>query len=239
MKEEKNTIELKMHTIILLVGPSGSGKTFFAENKLIPSLKSHKGVTVSHLSSDDIRRELLGDDSISKKDQRMMHVSKQAFNLLDSKLKNLTSYPVNSSFVIVDSTGLNKEFRDSVKKVSEQNNYNLSVIIFDYKGREPYYRYITDEESKSVTSRQIDYMRENVMQEISKKNFNDIHRIKTREIDDYEIIISDHQRYLDCFLDEDSEHVIIGDIHGCFEEFIALLEKNGFEIKDGKIVGVK
>ena len=233
--ESKVILDFRMHSIILLLGPSGCGKTYFTKNKLIPSLKSYDGVSVSHLSSDDIRRELLGDESLSKRDNKMLYSSKQAFNLLDAKLKALTSYPVNSNFVIVDSTGLNKDFRDSIKEVAKQNNYNLSVIIFDYKGREPYYNYITDEESKVVTSRQLKYMRENVMREVSKKEFRDIHKIKTRNIDEYCVKISDYEEYSECLLSSDLDYVIIGDIHGCYKEFIALLEKNGFEIKSNKI----
>jgi len=241
MNIEKNIIELKMMSIILLIGPSGCGKTYFTENKIIPSLNGYDGVRVSHISSDDIRRELLGDKSISKMDKKMLYASKQVFNLLDSRVRALSSYPINSEFIVIDSTGLSKDFRDSIKKIADDNNYNLSVIIFDYKGRESYYRHITDEESKSVTSRQIEYMRDSVLREVSKKTFNNIHKVKSREIEDYEIKISDYDKYSECLLPSGPDYVIIGDIHGCYDEFIALLESNGFEIdKDNKkIIGQK
>ncbi len=232
--KEVTTIDLRMHTIILLIGPSGCGKTYFAEKNLIPYL-TNKGVTVSHISSDNIRRELLGDMNISKKDQRMLFASKQAFNLLDAKVRALTSYPINTDFVIVDSTGLSKDFRDSIKNIADDNNYNLVVVMFDYKGRAPYYDYITDEESKAVTSRQIDYMRESVMSEVNKRTFRDIYKIKSRDFDKYQVNIVNQDKYLECILSPDFEYVIFGDVHGCYQEFIALIEKNGFEIKDGKI----
>lgn len=235
VKKDVTTLEFKLHTIILMVGPSGCGKTYFIENKIIPSLKSYGNVSIAHVSSDDIRREILCDNTLSKKDARMMHASKQAFNFLSAKVEAFTSYPINTDFVIVDSTGLSKDFRDGIKKIAEDNNYNLSVVMFDYKGREPYYRHITDEESKATTSRQLEYMRESVMSEISKKTYRDIHKIKTREMDDYAVSISNYDTYQECVLSSEFDYVIIGDIHGCYEEFVALLEKNGFEIKDGKL----
>jgi len=234
-------ISLRLHTIILLIGPSGCGKTFFTENKIIPSLKNAGDVSVAHVNSDNIRRELLGDMSLSKMDQRMMHASKQAFNLLEARVKALTSYPINTDFVIVDTTGLSKDFRDDIKKIADDNNYNIAVIMFDYKGREPYYRFIGDEESRAVTSRQLEYMRENVMREVGKKTFHDIYRIKTRELDEYDVNITNYDKYQDCVLSDEFDYVTIGDVHGCYDEFIALLEKNGFEIdkESKKIIGYK
>jgi predicted kinase len=232
--EEISTIELRMHTIVLLVGPSGCGKTYFTEKNIIPKIKEN-GFTYAHLSSDNIRRELLGDMSISKMDPRMNYSSKAAFGLLNAKLRALTSYPINTEFVIVDSTGLSKDFRDDIKKVADDNNYNLVVVMFDYKGRSSYYDYITDEESKAVTSRQIDYMREKVMSEVSKKTFRDIYKVKSRGFEKYTISFSDVERYRECQLSSELDYVIIGDIHGCYKEFVELLEKNGFEINNGKI----
>lgn len=241
VSKDITTISLRMHSIIMLVGPSGCGKTFFTENKIIPALKKTGDVSVAHINSDDIRRELLGDMSLSKKDSKMMYASKQAFNLLDARVRALTSYPINTDFVIVDTTGLRKEFRDSIKKIADENNYNLVVVIFDYKGREPYYRFIGDEESKAVTSRQLEYMRDTVMREVSKKIFQDIYRVKTHEMEDYEISITNHEQYQDCILSPEFDYTTIGDIHGCYEEFIALLEKSGFEIdkENKKIIGYK
>jgi len=233
------TIDLRLHTIILMVGPSGCGKTYFAENRILPSINALGNASVSHVSSDEIRRELLGDMNLSKKDPKMMYASKQAFNLLDARVRALTSYPINTDFVIVDTTGLSKEFRDSIKNIADDNNYNLVVIMFDYKGREPYYRFIGDEESKAVTSRQLEYMRDTVMREISKKTFQDIYRVKSHDVEDYEINVINHEQYQECLLSSEFDYTTIGDIHGCYEEFLALLDRNGFEIKDGKISHVE
>lgn len=229
------TIDLRLHTIIMTIGPSGCGKTHFIENKIIPEIKKHDGVKVAHVNSDNIRRELLGDMSLSKKDMKMMYASKQAFSLLDAKVRALTSYPINTDFVIVDSTGLSADFRKNIKEIASENNYNLVVLMFDYKGRQMYYDYITEEESRAVTSRQIDFMRENVMSQVNKSTYPDIVKVKNRELNDYVINLTNYKEYQECILPSEYDYVIIGDVHGCYEELVLLLEKNGFQIKDGKI----
>jgi predicted ATPase len=242
INSEVTQIELRMNTIVFLIGPSGCGKTYFTENKLIPELRAQGDVKIHHIASDEIRRELLGDTTLSKKDAKMLHASKPVFELLDARVRALTSYPVNADFVVIDSTGLSKDFRDSVKRIADDNNYNIAVVMFDYKGRQPYYDYLSqDEESKAVTSRQIKYMRESVMSEVSKKTFNNITKIKSHDLDGYKIDIVDYDRYQECILPSGFDYVTIGDIHGCYDEFIALLEKNGFVIdkENKKILGHK
>lgn len=234
IESKVTTFSIKMHTILITIGPSGAGKTTFVNEVVKPSLES-KGVRVAHVSSDEIRRELLGDDSLSKKDSKMLHASKAAFNLLNSKVDALTSYPINTDVVVVDSTGLSEDFRSDIKEIADKNGYNIAVVMFDYKGRQPYYEYLTDEESKKTTSRQIKYMREEVMSKVSKKTYREIYKVKGRDFENYKIDIFNQEKYNRCILPAKYDYVAIGDIHGCYDEFIALLEKNEFSIDSGKI----
>jgi predicted kinase len=236
IKSDVTQIELRMNTIVFLIGPSGCGKTHFTENKLIPELHAQGDVKIHHVASDEIRREILGDQTLSKKDAKMLHASKPAFELLDARVRALTSYPVNADFVVIDSTGLSKDFRDSVKRIADDNNYNIAVVMFDYKGRQPYYDFLSDdEESKAVTSRQIKHMREKTFSEVSKKTFNNITKIKSHDLTQYSVSIINYDRYQECILPSGFDYVTIGDIHGCYDEFVALLEKNDFVVADGKI----
>lgn len=239
-KEAEVFLEFKMNSIILLIGPSGCGKTYSTENKLIPGLKSGRDVKVHHVASDDIRRDILGEPELSKMDKKMFNVSKPAFQLLNARVNALTSYPVNAEFIIVDSTGLSQDFRNSIKTIAEANNYNIAVVMFDYKGRAPYYDYLSEEdERKAITSRQIDYMRQEVMRDVSKKNYRNIIKIKTHDLDKYKIEVINYEEQESCNLPLEYDYITIGDIHGCYDEFIALLEKNGFIIdkENKKILG--
>lgn len=229
-----NILELNMHSIILMVGPSGSGKSTLIENNIIPGIKKFgDDISIHHVSSDSIRRELIGDDTISKSDPRMLSVSGQAFDLLDAKVKVLTSYPVNSNFVIVDSTGLNDKFRNSIKQIAKDNNYSLTVVMFDYKGRAPYTEFLTGEESKRTTLTQLDHMRKNVMRDVCKKNYKHIFKVSNRNFNEISINVNGYDLIKECELSPEFDYVTIGDIHGCYDELISLLEKNGFEINDG------
>ena len=117
-KQEKKepvhtTFFLKTHTVLVLIGPMNSGKTHFANDVIINGIKkSHGGsLNIQHISSDAIRRELLGDPGVDKMDKRMVQVSEQAFSVLYNRLENATSYPVNADLVIIDATGLDKKWK--------------------------------------------------------------------------------------------------------------------------------
>lgn len=249
--QEQNTVEasvktvfkFKMHTIILLVGPSGAGKTKFSHEQLIPQLKanatSKKTINVQYIGSDDIRRQLLGDPDADKMSREMMHVSHQAFDVLFNRLKNVTTYPVNADFVIVDTTGLNKDFRESIIKLAHDNNYSIAAILFNYKKRDEYYDGIKGgPESIRVTSKQLDEFKFRTLREITKKNYSVIEEVKSRDFSKIEISVEDYDLYNSHVLPVGPEYVVIGDVHGCYKELVELIEKNGFSISDEGYISV-
>ena len=83
MNNEKVIYDILPHTIFLTIGPSGCGKTYFCKNYLIPKLKqlspikNRENVSINYISSDDIRRVLLGND-LDRNHAGMMVVSKMA-----------------------------------------------------------------------------------------------------------------------------------------------------------------
>lgn len=238
---EVTNVNFKTHTVILLVGPSGAGKTSFANGYLIPGLKANtsgeKKINVQYIGSDAIRRELLDDPDMDKMAKEMIYVSEQAFDTLFNRLKNAVSYPVNSEFVIIDTTGLNKDFRDQVIKISRDNGYNVSAILFDYKNRKDYYENIKDgSEDIRVTTRHIDTFKNTTIREIGKKDYDVIVKVKSRNFDKYNIVVENYREYNEHYLPFGPEYVIFGDIHGCYDEFIELLGKHNFEVSsEGRI----
>lgn len=242
---EVTNINLKVHTVILLVGPSGAGKTSFAMNYLIPGLRANssgnKKINVQYVGSDAIRREILDDPSMDKMAKEMVYVSEQAFDMLFNRLKNAVSYPVNAEFVVVDTTGLNKEFREQVIKISRDNGYNVSAILFDYKNRKEYYENIKGgSEDIRVTTRHIDTFKNTTVREIGKKDYDVIVKVKTRNFEKYNVIVDNYEELNSHYLPFGPEYVIFGDIHGCYDEFISLLGKHGFEISsNGRIFHIQ
>lgn len=229
---ETNTLSVKLHTIFLLVGPSNCGKSTFAE-QLSDNLKqilekNDLAPNVQTLSSDNIRRQMLGGD-YNKYDSVMLEASSQAFNVLFSILDNVTQFPVNCYFAIVDTTGLHKDFRTQVSKIADKNHYNVHTIIFNYSNCKDYYKY----GCSAVIANHLKKFKTSVLSEVFKE-------FKTKSIvkshnyyNNFEI--SDVGTYNSNFLDSRKIYTIIGDLHCCLDELKSLLELNGYVINDGLI----
>src|SRR5579875_2105939 len=130
-------IKTSIHTIFVLIGPTECGKSTFTREVLLPQLRigdfdKNFKMNVQVISSDDIRRELLGHD-YDKHDKIMMEASAQAFDLIEKRLEAVTSFPINAEFVIVDTKGLSEEFRKQVCDIAKKNQYNVEAIVFDYR----------------------------------------------------------------------------------------------------------
>lgn len=226
---------IKLHSIIFLVGPTNSGKSYLVENTLIPQLRSSSSLplNIQYLSSDEIRRDLLGKE-LNKYDREMIYASKHAFSLLEEKLRILTRWPINADVVIVDTMGMNQYLRNTVIDIGGQNHYNLYSVILDFKNRDEYFTHINPEQDtfvKSSINKQIIKLRSEIVPNITKKDFTDIFRIKTRSlatnfsIDKADIILKTKTKLDDSFI-----YAIIGDIHCCYGELKELITKLGFEI---------
>lgn len=244
-------IKIKPQSLILFVGPANSGKSYFAENYLIPQLRAefeglNKIANIQHISSDNLRRELLGfnpfsdskENMIFKTDNRMDSVSDMAFALLDLKVKLAMSYPVNADFVIIDTTGFNKEFREQMKKLAFENHYNFQPIIFDYKKREDYYAFagISGSFGKKIISESVKRFREK-QSELNKKIYPNQIKIKSNDFSNLKIEMENKESYNKYFLPNDGiEYLVIGDIHQSYDELKELIIKNDFIIDENDMI---
>lgn len=255
MKEAKisNEINLKLHTVVLLVGPTNSGKSYFAKTQLIPWLRSamiNEGMVgifesrrkeymnIQYLSSDDLRREVLGQPDAHKYDPKMMHASEKAFKLLHAKLDMAMQYPNNAQFVVVDTTGLNGDFRDRIVKQAKDANYNIAVVIFDYKNGDEYLRHVDPkDQDKRILFNHLKKMRQDVWPTINRKDYDQIIKIRSKDFGDYPIKVTNVLDFETCCLDPKKQYDVIGDIHGCLNELKVLLTKRGYQVNaDGLIV---
>lgn len=232
-------LNLKIHTVILLVGPSGCGKTYLSKNKIIPLVRKQiegclSKANIQYLSSDDLRRELLGDPNITygKNTHEMQAVSEQAFDLLYRKLELVTSYPVNADIVIVDTTGLNLGFRNKITSIAKNAHYNTCCIVFNYKDRADYYKYLNDTHDLSIVSAQINRLNRDTMGELRKRDFDNYLYIKKKDFDEFEINIEDAEHYASHILPTHLEYPVIGDVHGCYDELMDLLKELRFTVVD-------
>lgn len=239
-------IQTKVHTIFLMIGSTECGKTTFAQEVLIPGLRfkdeaRNLSANVQYLSSDSIRQEVLG-YPYDKYDQVMMEASSQAFHLLFEKLKMVTTFPVNAEFVIVDTTGLTEDFREKVRDVARDNNYNVEVILFDYRKREDYY---ASERSKKLITNHINRLKKDVLSSLSREGYSKIHKVRAKDFycvedrkanPDYKVVVQDLEEYVATALPQDQKYIIVGDVHECVDELQGLLLDYGYKIEAGKLV---
>ncbi|RIX60179.1 metallophosphoesterase [Paenibacillus nanensis] len=239
-------IRTKVHTILMLVGSTECGKSTFAREVLIPQLqRSEAGVqarsNVQYLSSDAIRQDILG-YGYDKYDQIMLEASSHAFQLLFERLRLVTSFPINAEFVVLDTLGLADDFRAKVREVAKENNYNVEVILFDYRKRDDYY---SSERSKKLISGHLNRLKRDVLPVLSREGYAAIHKVKAKNFfdpstnlrnPDYTVDIQDWDAYLATQLPREYNYIVVGDVHECVLELQGLLKSYGFLVgDDGKL----
>lgn len=233
----KKIFNTQLHTIITMVGPTNCGKTFFSKNLCIELSNKlrENGVepNVQYIGSDEIRMQLLGTTNISKYSSRMTEVSYQAFQQLYQNVKLATSFPINAHFVVLDTTGFNKEFRENIQKIAKENHYNLDVVLFDYSKIDHFHKFVENNEGAkyvhNLINEHVKKMHQTVAREIG-KDYTSRHTIK-KPNQEYTYHIKNLDLYRKTFLDNDKKYLIIGDIHECIDEFKQLVLKYGFAIK--------
>lgn len=238
-------IQTRMHTIFMLVGATECGKSTFATEVLIPQLRmvdSSRGLrtNVQYLSSDSIRQDLLG-YAYDKYDQVMLEASSHTFQLLFERLKLVTSFPINADFVVVDTIGLAEDFRGKVRQIAQDNNYNLEVILFDYRKREDYY---ASERSKKLISNHLNRLRKEVLPVLSREGYRHIHKVRAKDFylpdegranPEYRVSVQDWEAYLSSVLPQKQSYIVVGDVHECVGELQGLLRDYGYRIDNGKL----
>lgn len=238
-------IELPMHTLVIMVGPSQSGKDTFINNVLLPKVeKDYPLIGCPIISSDDIRRELLDEPLLHKYDNRMLHVSKQAFDLLRYKVELAMQFPLSlrNGLIVVNTTGINNDFRSDMVALASKYNYNAACIVFDYRGGiSEYLRYIEepDSETKRIVADQLTRLRTKAMPNFKSRDYlGGVHKIKEKDFSNIEVSISNYEDYRTSRLDEEKDYLVVGDVHGCLPQLLGLLKKAGIQMDEEAIPAI-
>ena len=215
-------IEIPQHSIVMTIGPSNSGKSYLC--KMLCQYLTAIGTPFTYISSDEQRREVLGAATMHKHDHRMMAASKAAFEMLHLKLDIHTRFPINTPVVIVDATNLSKVSRSMITSYAKRNNYNLVGLLFDYKDQTDYFKYVDDQIDKWTIIDMVKMMRREVTKELDKSVFKAIHRLETIDFSDVSFEYNDSRPRGKKV--EEANVCVVGDIHGCYEEFLEMLQDN-------------
>ena len=213
----------------MTIGPSNSGKSFLMKNNLIPFLEN-KNIKHKYLSTDEIRKSLLMED-LHKHDNKMQTVNKQTFDLFHKEIDLFSSYPVNIPVIITDATNLSKESRNDIINIANKNGYNILGLVFDYSDLNDYTKYIDDKIDKKEIFYQVKKFRQETIKDINKKEFDSIHYIKSNN--DFDKIHFSYQENNSGRFINFENICVVGDLHGCYYEFLELLHDNkGIEFID-------
>lgn len=217
-----NKLIFTPNTIILTIGVSNCGKSYFCENHLIPFFKSHDILT-QYLSTDNIRRTLLGETGDTHKhSQDMLSVSKQAFSIFHNLLDNYTQYPINTPVIIADATNLSAEARKQIFDIAKKNHYNVVGLLFDFTDRENYYKNCDETSKKSVIRDQLFHFKEKTLPNLEKRDFKRIYTIKDLDFDKFNFVYEESN--IEKFDTSKFErYCVFTDPHGCLDEVIDLV----------------
>jgi predicted kinase len=213
-------IETKLHTVFILVGPSMCGKSTFARQfQLALDEQLHKvGVpgVVKVISSDAERQSLYSHGSLHRYSGLMSEASEAAFKVLMAKFEAAIMFPINSEFVIIDTTGMNDQFRKEVKKIADKHEYRTELVTFEYTNKS--YASESTPAEKLVVDSSAARFKQKVLPNLGRKEHDGNIRIRERdpnhwfgievEIEDLDIYAKSH-----LYLPLHEELVVIGDIH--------------------------
>lgn len=204
----ENPLAIPYSSLLILVGTAGAGKSTFAQKNFPRNMS---------VSTDECREILCG----SRRNQK---ISEDAFDLFyfitEKRLKN--SYPT-----IVDSTALYRKNRQRLREIADSYQFSTTLIFFDLsleeclqndQGR-------TFSVGEEVIKRQFRSLQK-AKEQLEEESYDHIVVLKSREeIDNLSI------RLTDSLVERKDKGPfdIIGDIHGCYEMLVSLLDKLGYQ----------
>ncbi|MFQ5696459.1 MAG: AAA family ATPase, partial [Terriglobia bacterium] len=205
------TIDIPELALVVLIGPSSAGKSTFARRHFQPT----------EVLSSDFCRALVADD------ENDLAATKDAFEVLHFIAGRRLA---GGRLTVVDATNVKPEDRKPLLNLAREHHCLAVAIVFDLPQR------ICHERNRQrrdrnlrpyVIQRQSRQMRRG-LRGLRREGFQYVHTFSSPEEVDAATI---ERRPLWCNLQhEHGPFDIIGDVHGCFDELVALLEKLGYEV---------
>ena len=212
-------------SLVLLIGASGSGKSTFARKHF----GKHEVV-----SSDECR-------GIVSNDENNLAATNDAFDLLYYIIgKRLR----NGYLTVVDATNVQQETRKGLIQLAREYHTLPVAIVLDMPQRicEDRNEERPDRDFGNHVIRQQKQQLKRSIKGLKREGFRQIYVLKSPEEVDSVTGIVREKLYNDK-KDVTGPFDIVGDIHGCYDEIIELLEKLGYSIDkiadDGKNFGIE
>lgn len=198
-------------SLVVLIGPSGCGKSTFARRHFKPT----------EVLSSDFCRGLVSDD---ENDQT---ATKEAFEVLHFiAAKRLAA----GRLTVIDATNVQPEARKPLVALARQFHVLPVAIVLNLPER------LCHERNRSradrdfgphVVRQQSQQLRRSI-RNLKREGFRHIFELSTPE--EVEEVVIERQPLWNNLRHEHGPFDMIGDVHGCFDELRALLERLGYEI---------
>ena len=206
-------LEIPELSVVVLVGASGAGKSTFARRWFLPT----------EIVSSDACRAMIADD---ENDQT---ATPHAFDLLHTIVgKRLTL----GRLAVIDATNLYPEDRKPYLQLAEQHHAIPVAIVFalpDSVCLERNAKRTDRTLREAVIRRHGEAVRKSVRQ-LAREGFRHVYVLRTpAEVDSVEVVrtpLRPNRHKADT-----GPFDIIGDVHGCYEELIALLQQLGWRVE--------
>ena len=200
-------LRLPSNGLVVLVGPSGSGKSTFAQKHFDPQ---------AIISTDSCRKLLSG---TLKSTSELQEYSEGAFVMFYAWIRARLRHNL---LAVADSTALRRGYRDALMAIAREEHVKVVFLFFDTKKDE-----CVLNDAKRI-------MAERVGEGVIKKQFSRLNESRgwlrhadevypIKPTDEVEIEFTQIKNAI-----ESPAIDVIGDVHGCYDELIELIEKLGY-----------
>lgn len=205
---------IPFHTVIITVGPTYCGKSTLLKETVKNLRKQYKESNIVYLSTDEERKEVLT-KTYDRHSKEMLYASKAAFDILQCKLKAAISYPqsLKNHLIFIDSTGFSEVFREEIVKLCKEYQYNPVLLLFNYKDKKDYYKYVPSA-SLNIVKENVNKFKRKVVNNLNTKLYERIIRLNKREVRlNIRFNSVDYSAYLTTILPTNYKYAVIGDTH--------------------------
>ena len=207
-------IEIPEFALVALIGATSSGKTTFARKHFLPT----------EILSSDFFRGMVCDD---ENDQS---VSREAFDLLfyaaNKRLDRMRT-------TVIDATSVQASARKQITALAREQNVHSVAIVLDLPERELQARNAARPDRgypAHVVRKHVTDLRRG-LRNLKREGFRFVYVLRSQEeIDGVEIV---RTKLWNDRKEDRGPFDVIGDVHGCYDELVLLLEKLGY-VPDGE-----
>jgi polynucleotide kinase-phosphatase len=200
-------------SLVVLIGASGSGKSTFARKHFRPT----------EVLSSDFCRGLVSDD---ENDQS---ATDDAFDVLHYiAAKRLEA----GRLTVVDATNVSPESRKPLVALARKYHVIPVAVVFHVPERLAHERNASRPDrdfGPHVVRRHVQQLRRS-LSGLGREGFRHVFVIKSQEEEEADAVEIERQPLWNNRKHDHGPFDIIGDVHGCFDELVALLEKLGYSV---------